>query len=69
VIVVAVVLFIPAQMFLPFPYGLGSALFLLILGIVGVIVSRRNHNRREKFAQEHLKYQSEKDEPEESKKR
>jgi len=68
VIIIAVVLIIPAQMIFPFPFGLVATLFLLILGIVGVIVARRNHNRREKFAQEHLKYQSEKDEPEESKK-
>ena len=37
-------------------------------GIVGAIVSRRNHNRREKFAEENLKYQHEKDEPEDYKK-
>jgi len=68
VIIVAVVLIIPVQMILPFPYGIGLVFFLLILGIVGVIVSKRNYNRREKFAAEDLKYQYEEDEPKEHKK-
>ena len=67
-IIVAVVLIIPVQMILPFPYGLGAVFFLIILGIVGAIVAVKNHNRREKFAEEHLEYQSEKDKPEENKK-
>ena len=67
-IIVAVVLLIPAQMLLPFPYGIGLFFLLIIIGIVGAIVSVKNHNRREKFAAENLKYQNEKDEPEEHKK-
>jgi len=57
VIVIAVVLIIPLQMLLPFPYGFVVALFLIILGIVGAIAARREHRRREKVAEESLKYQ------------
>jgi len=68
VIVIAVLLIIPVQMILPFPFGLGVAFLLIILGIVGAIVSVKNHNRREKFAEEDLRYQHEEDEPEDHKK-
>ena len=68
VIVLAVVLIIPVQMILPFPYGLGVVFFLIIFGIVGVIVAKRNHKTREKVAEESLKYQFGEDEPEEEKK-
>jgi len=68
VIVIAVVLIIPLQMILPFPFGLGTVFFLLILGIVGVIVAKRNHKRREKVAEESLNYQFGEDEPVEEKK-
>ena len=64
-IIVAVVLIIPLQMILPFPYGLGAVLLLIILGVVGFVKSR---NSREKFAEESLKYQNDEDEPEEPKK-
>lgn len=64
VIVIAVVLIIPVQMILPFPFGLGMVFLLLILGIVGVIVAIRNHKKREKVAEESLKYQFGEDEPE-----
>ncbi len=50
-IIVAVVLFLPAQMILPFPFGLGAALLLLILGIVGIIVSVKSHKKGEKHAE------------------
>lgn len=68
VIIVVVLLIIPAQLIFPFPYGLGAVFFIIILGIVGIIVSKRNYKRREQFAEEDLKYQHEKDEPEEHKK-
>ena len=68
VIVIAVVLIIPLQMILPFPFGIGMVFLLIILGIVGVIVSKRNHKRREKVAEESLKYQYDEGEPEEEKK-
>ena len=64
-IIVAVVLVIPAQMILPFPYGLGAVFLLIILGVIGIVKSR---NRREKFAEESLRYQNEEEEPEEPKK-
>ena len=67
-IIIAVLLIIPIQFFIPFPYGLGAVLFLLILGIVSVIVSRRNHQRREKFAEENVKYEYGEDKPKENKK-
>ena len=56
VIIIAVVLIIPLQMILPFPFGIGTVFLLLILGIAGVIVSRRNFKKEEKFAAESLKY-------------
>ncbi len=68
VIIVVVLLLIPAQMIFPFPYGLGIIFFIIILGIVGIIVAKRNYKKREKFAEEDLKYQHEQDEPEEHKK-
>lgn len=68
VIIVAVLLIIPLQMILPFPYGLGSALFLIILGIVMAKRSSSDHKKREKFAEENLKYHYDKDESEDTKK-
>jgi len=68
-IIIAVVLMIPVQMILPFPYGLGFAFLLVILVIVGIVVSVKSHyKRREKFAEESLRYQADEDEPEEPKK-
>lgn len=66
VIIVAVLLIIPLQMILPFPYGLGSALFLIILGIVMAKRSGNDHKKQEKFAEENLKYHYEKEESEET---
>ena len=68
VIIIAVLLIIPIQMILPFPYGLGMSIFLIILGIVLAKRSRSDHKRREKFAEDNLKYSDSKDEPKESKK-
>ena len=64
-LIVAVVLIIPVQLILPFPFGLGAILLLIILGIIGVVKSR---NKREKFAEETVKYEEEKDENEMPKK-
>jgi len=64
-IIVAVVLIIPVQLILPFPYGLGMVLLLIIVGVIGFVKSR---NKREKFAEESLRYQNEEDEPEDPKK-
>jgi len=58
VIIIAVVLIIPLQMILPFPFGIGTVFLLLILGIAGVIVSKRNHRKEEEFAVKSLKYQN-----------
>ena len=68
VIIVSVLLIIPAQMFFPFPWGLGAAFFLLIFAIVMTIKSVRDHNKREKFAEKDLKYQLDEGEPEKEKK-
>ena len=43
-------------MILPFPYGFGMSLFLIILGIVLAKRSRSDHKRREKFADIDGKY-------------
>lgn len=64
-IIIAVVLAIPAQMVLPFPYGLGAVLLLVIVGIIGFVKSR---NSRERYAEEVVTYETEEDEDEEPKK-
>jgi len=68
VIIIAVVLIIPAQMILPFPYGIGLFFLLIIIGIASAIGSRRKHERREKFAEDTVKYEYGEKKPEESKK-
>ena len=58
-------LILPVQMILPFPYGLGAIVLLIILSVIGFVKSR---NRREKYAEEVVTYETEEDEPEEPKK-
>jgi len=68
IIIIAAVIFLPLQMLLPFPFGLFAGLFIVIFGIVGAIVAARKFKRREKFAEESLKYQAEEEEPKKNEK-
>lgn len=61
ILIIGVVLIIPIQMILPFPYGLGTSLFIIIFAIVAAISSKRKHNREEAYAAKSLKYQNEDD--------
>lgn len=67
-IIIAVFLLISIQMILPFPYGLVTGLFLIILIIVLIIKSVKNRNRRTTFADDSLKHHYTKDEFDENKK-
>ena len=68
VIIIAVLSIIPLTVFLPFLYVLGVSLFLIILGIILAKRSRSDHKRREKFAEDNLKYYDNKDKTTEVKK-
>lgn len=45
---------IPVQMVLPFPYGLGLAAGLIVLGIVGIVLSVMSSKKNSKFSRETL---------------
>ena len=53
-IIVGFVSVIPVQMVLPFPYGLGLAVGLIGLGILGIILAVMGSKKNQKFSRDTL---------------